>query len=961
MIDAGIPILTPGKDCFVVHRRRNNNVLGVILAHKTEDGATSVQVRWGKDGGTEWHAVDELRNGFRRGHTVQDRPKSNTRKTLGTGTVIATREIAGRDLVLVQLHGTGESRWLPYENLLRIRDARFKYQRAEAPESDSAERFRLKTLAYALDSWNQITGALARLDVDPLPHQIDLVHRIMTSDHSNWLIADDVGLGKTIEVGLLLRAMKYRRQARRVLVVCPASVVRQWQDEMKYKFNEDFQIYGSDFRINQPSRWAIYDKVIVSIDRAKSDLHSPIFADSGDWDIIVFDEAHHLNKAEGQATTQRYRLAEKLQQLTDSFIFLTGTPHQGRTEQFVNLLRLLRPDLGRRLATMFTDPSVVAEIVLRNRKSLVTDASGNFLFRGQDTNLIEVPLSESARRFDQRLQKYLREGYAASEAGGNLGHAIGFVMTTYRKLASSSIVAIERALLRRNARLQGVAENRIQRMTAADFEEMREAFDSGEDGEDNLAEVADDVASENLGANPFFIDEQRMIAALCAAAKEVRENDLKLEKFLSEIVDPLHKGLKRLLIFTEYRATQEYLVETLKTRYPNSSIAQINGSMSLDEKRANIDAFNERARFMVSTEAGGEGINLHENCHILVNYDLPWNPRRLVQRAGRLYRYGQQERVIVFNLMAKDGFDNRALAMMLERVSNIAQDLSDVSAEFHEGLETEIVGELLERVDIASVLAANKDMDITRSAQDVNEAIRRAREAQSQQERLFSRIEGYDPQAAATLHTFGPEEVLAFLEGVLPRRGIRIRRQMYDGRVLELELPEEMRGRFSEFGGRTAGVRVTVDRRLAMRNAQIVPMDFASSFFCELIERAKSPEFGGEYTAMPGPKSGVLSIYKIRWQNDQGIPRWEALVPIFLPESGGKAIANPDFFGSILLAAEGKYIPPNTTVPDERRKSLALMGDRANAELAALCSPLRHPNDIVLLAAADIHGENQPY
>lgn len=957
MVDVNVPGLVPGKDCFVAHRERYRGVLGVVVDHKTEDGVQYVQAWWGRNSGTEWHTVDELCNGFRPGHIVQDRPKSNIRKTLGTGTVIATREIAGRELVLVQLHSTGESRWLPYGNLLRIRDAKIKYERAEAPESDSAERFRLKALAYALEAWNQITGSLDRLDVDPLPHQIDLVHRIMTSDHSNWLIADDVGLGKTIEVGLLLRAMKYRRQARRVLVVCPAGVVRQWQDEMKYKFNEDFQIYGSDFRINQPSRWSMYQKVIVSIDRAKSDLHGPIFSDSGDWDVIVFDEAHHLSKAEGQATTQRYRLAERMQQLTDSFIFLTGTPHQGKTEQFVNLLLLLRPDLGRRLAAMFADPSVVAEIVLRNRKSLVTDANGNFLFRGQDTNLVEVPLSESARLFDERLQKYLREGYAASEAGGNVGRAIGFVMTTYRKLASSSIVAIERALLRRNARLQGVAENRVQRMTATEFEEMREAFYSGEDGEDNLAEVSDDIASSNLGANPFFIDEQAMIAGLCVAAKKVRQNDLKLKKFLSEIVDPLHKMQQRLLVFTEYRATQEYLVETLKIRYPNSGIAQINGSMSLDEKRANIDDFNERAQFMVSTEAGGEGINLHENCHILVNYDLPWNPRRLVQRAGRLYRYGQQERVIVFNLMANDGFDNKALVMMLERVSNIARDMSDVSDEFHEGLETEIVGELLERVDIASILAANRNMDISRSEAEIDEAINRAKESQSQQERLFSRIEGYDPHAATALHTFGPEDVLAFLEGIIPRMGMRIRHRMYDGRVLELDLPEEMRGRFSEFGERAAGVRITVDRRLAMRNAQVVPMDFASSFFCELIEHAKSPEFGGEYAAVSGAESGVLGIYKIRWQNDQGIPRWEALLPIFLPDDGRSPIANPDFFGSLLLEARESRARPYSSIAAERSNSLKRLEGCAHSELARLCTPLRHPNDIVLLSVADVDGE----
>ena len=300
--------------------------------------------------------------------------------------------------------------------------------------------------------------------------------------------------------------------------------------------------------------------------------------------------------------------------------------------------------------------------------------------------------------------------------------------------------------------------------------------------------------------------------------------------------------------------------------------------------------------------AGGEGINLHYNCHMLVNYDLPWNPRRLVQRAGRLYRYGQRERVVVFNLMARDGFDNRALGMLLHRVSTIAHDMSDVSEEFHDGLETEIVGELLERVDVAHILASNRHMDIDRSEAEIDEAINRARQARSLQDQLFSHIEGYDPSTTAALHTFGPEEVLSFLEGVLPRRGVRIRNRLHNGRVLEVELPEEMRGRYSEFGGRTV-VRVTVDRRLATRDEQNVSMDFASVFFSDLVEFAKSPEFGGEYASLRGPRTGTLGIYRIRWQNDQGLPRWEMLVPVFLPADDAMVTANPDFFGSLLLAS----------------------------------------------------------
>ena len=944
--------LVPSEGCFVAHEEEQG--LGIVVGQKVENGTTYVRVNWGANVTTKLYPVAELRNGFRPGHIVQDRPRSNTRRTMGTGTVQATREVAGRGLVLVQLHTTGEVRWFPYENLVRLRDARIKYERGEASETDNGERFRLKSLAYALDSWNQVTGALDRLDVDPLPHQIDLVHRIMTSDQTNWLIADDVGLGKTIEVGLLLAAMKRRRQARRVLVVCPAGMVRQWQDEMRYKFNEEYQIYGFDFNINQASFWSRYNKVIVSIDRAKTDRHSPIFGESGEWDVIVFDESHHLSKIENQATTQRYQLAQALRQLTDAFIFLTGTPHQGNTTQFINLLLLLRPDLGQRFAGVFRDSSVVAEVVLRNRKSLVTDANGEFLFRGQDTHLIEVPMADAAREFNRQLQRYLLYGYAASESGGVTGRAIGFVMTTYRKLASSSIAAIERALQRRLARLKGRDRNLSLDFTTTNFAEINDSFQEGTDAIDDLENIAESVSESTTGVNPFFSGEQAQIAELLTAAAQVKNIDLKLQNFFSEIVDDLHERGRKLLIFTEYRATQEYITEALKARYPGSGVSQINGSMSLNEKRENIAEFNGLSRFMVSTEAGGEGINLHEQCHVMVNYDLPWNPGRLIQRAGRLYRYGQQERVIVFNLMADDGFDNRALNMMLKRVFTIAQDMAEVSSEFQEGLHTDIIGELLERVDIASLLATNKTMDITRTESDIIEAVNRAKEAKTQQEKLFAQVEGYDPNTVAGLYTFGPEDVVVFLEGILRHKGIRIRERLYNGRVLELELPEDLRGRFSEFPARATVVRVTADRQLARRLSEVVPMDFKSTFFAYLIEFAMSPEFKGEYASIPGPESGTLGLYKLRWQNDQGIPREESLLPVFAPESGQPLTGTPNFLGSLLLNRVESHLEPTPPGVEERRQILKRLDSFANSELANRCTALRHPNNLVLLATADV-------
>ena len=941
--------IVPVNDCFV--RTEGKDGLGVVMDMKEDRGTTWVKVRWGREGFIEWHEVSELRNGFQPSHIVQDKPRSNTRRTLGVGTVQTFRSIGGRDQVLIQLHDTGESRWLPFERLRRIRDARIKYVSADLSEQNDGERFRLKSLAYALDSWNQVTGALDRFDVDPLPHQIDLVHRIMTSDQSNWLIADDVGLGKTIEVGLLLAAMKRRRQARRVLVVCPAGVVRQWQDEMEDKFNESFWIYGYDFNVNQASHWAGHDKVIVSIDRAKSDGHLPRFRESGYWDIIVFDEAHHLSKNEHQATTQRYRLAEEIRHQTDSFIFLTGTPHSGRTGHFINILMLLRSDMQHRFERVFTDPTVVPEVVLRNQKSKVTDASGNLIFRGQDTHKISVPYSEPAKQFDDALRHYLLNGYAASAETGAQGRAIGFVMTTYRKLASSSIAAIETALKKRISRLDGMAQEMSETIEMRDFDD---AFREGVDGRDDIEDIAEALAATTVRANPFFEGEKAEIEDLLVVAKAVKHNDAKMDRFLNEIVDPIVDDDEKLLVFTEYRATQDYLVEHLRQRYSSDEVVQINGGMNLDQKQQNIREFNAEARFMITTEAGGEGINLHHNCHILVNFDLPWNPGRLVQRAGRLYRYGQKKRVIVFNLVATDGFDNRAINMMLQRVENIANDMSGVSAEYRPGLETEIVGELLERVDIGSLLAENRDMDLHRTASEIDEAIQRAQNAKKQQDSLFAHIEGYDPQAALATHSLGTNDVLVFLEGILQYKGIKVRNRLYNGLVLELELPEEMRGQFSEFSERATFVRVSPDRELARRLPNIAPMDFKSPFFTSLIEFAKSPDFKGEYASIKGPDSGVLGLYKLRWQNDQGTPRQEELLTVFLSERSSDAELNPDFFGHLLHQADASRTRERDIDPSARGTRLNILDDAAQRRLSSRCTPLRHPNDLVLLATADL-------
>lgn len=935
--------LIPVAGCWV-RRREEDNILGQVCQASHESGIWKVEVNWaGK--GLEWVPLSALRSGFIAGFDVQDVPVTTTRKPLGSGRVLASRIIAGREQVLVQLHDDGRLLWLPYENLRRIKDASLRYERAESGKEDHAERFRLRVLSHALESWNQITGALDRLDVDPLPHQIQLVHKILTSGNSNWLIADDVGLGKTIEVGLLLAALKRRNQARRVLIVTPASLVRQWQDELRYKFDQEYSIYGTDFMINAPQQWKLFDHVIASIDLIKRDDHVERFNQSDGWDIVVFDEAHKLTRYESGERAQRYRLAETLRKRSDAFLFLSATPHQGYADRFLALLELVRPDLRPQLQTMELNPQIVSELILRNKKLHVTDAEGNFIFKGQLTHRVAIEASAETQSFQGLLANYLRRGYKASQGSGSQGRAIGFVMTVYRKLASSSVAAIEHALILRRERLLAAGADEDASYSDDDYDALSEG---GDDQDDLVKNITRSKAHE------FFEYERAMLDQLIASATELRHNDEKLAIFLERVCTPVTAQNEKLLIFTEYRATQLYLKQALETHFRDTRIVLINGSMSLDEKLDSIAAFSGDAQFLISTEAGGEGINLHRACHLMVNYDLPWNPSRLVQRVGRLYRYGQNKPVVVFNLHAKDSFDNAAIDLMLGRVSQIVRDMAPVGDEFNNRLFADIVGELLENLDLASVLQQATDLDLGRTARVIEEAIEKARRAKELQDELFSKVSGFDPTALEGMVGFTMHHVESFVRGILPRVSIDIVGNSHRDRVIELRLPEDMKGRFSDFGQRTV-VRVTADREIAQQIRDVHLLDFESDFFRWLIASAQQQQFDGMYASVSsGPESGVLAAFLVRWQNDQGETTTEEFVSIFRNSEGQQRV-NPGFLSGWLTKPFGSAPRPNAAIA-ERKMVLSNLSKSAELHLADKATKFSHPNSCVLLAAADIYS-----
>lgn len=931
-----------------VRRASTPDRIGHVRDHRQVENRLELHVQWPDE--ASWVALSDLRSGFQRGWAVQDVPLSSTRKPLGPGRVVGHRSLGGREQALVQLDKTGHSVWLPYEHLRRIRDVHSRYVRSETNVPDHPERFRLRLLAHALENWNLLTGSLDRLDVDPLPHQIQLVHRILSSGNYNWLIADDVGLGKTIEVGLLLAALKRRGRARRVLVVAPAGLVRQWQDELKFKFGEDYLIWGHDFEVNRPDHWKLYDKVIVSLDRAKRDDHMVSLRQAGGWDVVVFDESHKLSRYADGSRAQRYRLAEMLRPLSDAFLLLSGTPHQGYVDRFMALLELVRPDLASQIQTLEANPEVVREMILRNRKSDVTDADGNFIFRGHQVHRVPIEPSEGTRAFQRLLNDYLQRGYRAGTAGGTTGRAIGFVMTTYRKLASSSIAAIENALQRRLDRLRGEVQAPDAESGQGDLE-LGDLAEGGDD-QDGLAEAA--AASP---AQAFFDRELELLTALIAKAGEVRAEDEKLRIFLEQAADRLMAAGKKLLIFTEYRATQSYLKDALEARFPHAGeVMQINGSMKLEEKLEAIRNFNEGENaFLISTEAGGEGLNLHRACHVMINYDLPWNPARLVQRIGRLYRYGQNQPVVVVNLHARDSFDNAAIDLMLSRVTQIAQDMAPVGTEFNDRLHAEILGNLLENLDLASLLQAASSMELDRTRQQIDDAVAQAERARALQNEIFAHVDGFDPNALGGTIGFTMEHVGTFIRRMLPLIGVRIEREIHDGAVLEIRLPEERRGDFVEFDQRTV-VRVTMDRRVAQRLGDVFLLDFESSFFRHLIERAQSREFDGLYASVDlgEGRRGALAAFRLRWQNDQGDPLTEEFLPVFV-NGDGRTEVNPPFLTSFLLEGANAVPVPNTPTA-ERDATFKRLVERANRRLSEESTRFKHPNSLVQLAAADVQA-----
>ena len=570
-------------------------------------------------------------------------------------------------------------------------------------------------------------------NVIPLPHQIHALSRAISGDRVRYLLADEVGLGKTIEAGLIMRELKLRGLVRRTLVVAPKSLAMQWVAEMDTHFNESFSLVNpSDLdaleRLERPAQyisgkadyksdynpWMRFSQAIVTLDavkpvkRRKGWSKDKIQAYNrnryerlvqGQWDLIIVDESHRMGGSSDQVA--RFKLGQGLAEAAPYLLLLSATPHQGKSDAFQRLMSLLDPMAFPDLESVTRDR--VSDFVIRTEKRKAVTADGKPLFRPRITRTVNVDLERNPAQVAlyDAVTDYVKDGY--NRAVKDRKPHIGFLMVLLQRIVTSSSHAIRCTLKRRLNVLENLKESSqtLQEEILEDFTDL-----DGQMQLDLLVEVDE----------PGRVDEMAEVKTLLelALAAESAGPDVKTEALMNLIFqlqgDENDDQLK-LLIFTEFIPTQAMLKSFLEER--GISCAILNGSMSMVERRMAQREFRDKARVLIATDAGGEGLNL-QFCHVVINYDLPWNPMRIEQRIGRVDRIGQNKIVRATNFVYENSVEGRVREVLKTKLAIILEEMGIDKA--NDILDTSLSGTFIEKM-ITHVIMEDadpeKEVDVT--------------------------------------------------------------------------------------------------------------------------------------------------------------------------------------------------------------------------------------------------------
>jgi len=794
--------------------------------------------------------------------------------------------------------------------------------RASRGQWDQAWRFELKMLAARFLTGNK-GGQLLNARTEILPHQIFAAQRVVVSPRRRFLLADEVGLGKTIEAGMIWQALAQRGQAKRTLIITPAGLTTQWQEEMQDKFGQTFEVFGRDFWAVNPRIWDLKATAIASLDTLKRAEHKKMLLENRKWDLIIFDEAHRLSAMDygsGKTDkTQNYRLAEEIRHkhYCEALLLLTATPHQGEENhsRFKNLLGLLEDDVdfsGLEDTGLFSASGKrFTELVIRTPKKDVTDAQGQKVFKGRQTHRMPFKMYDDEARFYKAVAAYIRDGYQMLERVNDPSRrrAAGFLLTTFQKLNASSTMAIKAALSTRVKRLKREMESLPEQT-----EETDEAlYDERYAGEHEESEVPKDDREIIQGE----VDTLEKLIAINVKRDHRLDELLRLTDHIAQ--ESPRGEQEKVLIFTEYRQTQHYLVEELEKKYGKGSVVVIHGGMKLErlgEAEQGIDAIwapfvkdgamvapttkrtsqrlfrdHERVRFLVSTEAGGEGINL-QFCHICVNYDLPWNPMRVEQRVGRVYRYGQDKVVQTYNFFNKGTIEDLVQSYFENRLERAAEAIAKVTGEDPEEIKGTLNGQLESEIDPTKIYQrAMVEGDLNRQTQkEIAEAVERAKRAyEIATQSLFRDVSSYsfDNYCRELASDLTLSDLQRFSEQFLAKHHRQLQRK---GPFFEFLVPDVLK----HFGLDERYTATTFDRELAIKRTDAQFLALGHPFVDAMLSYVGSYDFGG-LTSMRSitlpdlaGRSGFLFVFVIRKRitREDGDECFFKFEPVFVRANG---------------------------------------------------------------------------
>ena len=800
---------------------------------------------------------------------------------------------------------------------IKAEDCILDLMKAGPPETSMNFQLRVEAyslqLAYSHNKMLSLSNSRTRI----LAHQVACTHRVMSALSQRFLIADEVGLGKTIEAGLIMKELEYRHQYRRMLIVCPASLMCQWQHEMLSKFNDRFIIMDRK-ELNRltssrcdPNPWEAHDKLICSLDFIKSRRHQKMLRNAS-WDTVIFDEAHRLRRDSRQATLA-YEAAQMIAERSAALLLLTATPFRGNLDELYYLISLLDRNILGPFQSYYFDYCIdnsdlsalrkkIAPVMIRRTKREV----GGFTRRCART--VRFELYQDERALYDATTLYVAEEFNRAVQCEN--RAVGFVMTIFQKLLDSSTYALGSALERRMMRLRDLAdraelERRLDRDAAIDEPDL---IDEAEDVDDLVCLSS----RKSIAEMQKEIDTLRRLVDL---SNKIRINK-KGEKLARLIADLKKKGHTKFLIFTQFRTTQEYLKDVLGS----FDVELFHGSQSRDEKERSITRFKDEAEILISTEAGGEGRNM-QFCNILINYDLPWSPLKIEQRIGRLHRFGQADDVFIYNFSTKDTVAERVLEILKNKLRLFEESI---------GVPDVLLGKIEDELRLGSLF-----MEMTaglRSGSSVDDEVERrlelAREGYEKISELAvaDRIDfNYDEYYRITLkdRKFSNQRIERFVNllmetddiasGMLARAG--------DGLY---------RVACSDGDGKTRWELGTFDSGTALDNEQLEFLAFGHPVIDRLVSYCQSRLFGG-YTGVQSMRSPVAFIGMVFYfmVTFVSVSKTREIIPVAVIRGGSVTGKELDEIESELCTQELSETAPDAGKP---AASIAAEADQYFAE-----------------------------